>query len=503
MSADELRAEGNNLFMQKNYVDAITCYSEALNLNKNDERLYSNRSGAFAALHQFEQAESDARKTIELKPNWFRGYERLAKALAGQKLYQEAIPALEQALELEPSKQDLQKELERLKQLAENGCPEDEALSVVDILVPGYIEAVRSDPCMQDFFKKNPQAHVILDDIKADPETIEQYRDDPLLVPIVERLLEHWMWIDGMDVDDLPWNRGKPKRSPGLIEQSKQKPKGNPGLTEDPKPKAKQNPGLIEEPKPKAKPQEPEVTADQVKEMGNQEYRTGNYEQALQHYTRAVEMDGTNIVYRNNRAQALFRLNRLQEALDVLNEALAIGVEQKAPAGDVARTYEKLATVYEALGERQRQIEALRESLKLAEKERLRRKLNQLDVEEQDREKATAAKMAGDGFMRAKKWQEAIEQYSEAIKHAPNDATIYSNRAQAYIETYQHDKAMSDCDKAIELDPKLVRPYLRKAHCLYCREQYEEAKELYLEANRIDPGNRQALEGLQRVGKKL
>ena len=478
MSADELRTKGNEFFQKQKFVDAIKCYSDALKIDKNDERLYANRSGALTALHQFKQAENDARKTIELKPSWFRGYERLAKALAGQKMYEEAIHALEQALELEPKKQDMTDELERLKQLAEKGCPEDEVLSCVDILVPGYIEAVRSDPFMQDFFKENPQAHVILDNIKADPETIQMYRDDPLLVPIVQRLLEHWMWINGMDVDDLPWNQGKPKRSPGLIEQPK--------------------------PKPKPKQQEQEVTADQVKEMGNQEYRNGNYEQALQHYTRAVEMDGTKVVYRNNRAQALLKLDRPKEALDVLKEALTIGANQKAPASDVARTYEKLAFAYETLGDKQQQIEALRESLKLADNEVLREKLNQLESQPpEDLEKAATAKAAGDGLMGARKYQEAIDKYSEAIMHAPNDARIYSNRAQAYINMYQHDKAMSDCDKAIELDPTLARPYMRKAKCHYCKEQYEEAKALYLKANELEPGNSEVLENLRLVMKKL
>jgi len=49
---------------------AIEHYSKAIEHDANNHVLFSNRSAAFASLHQYEQALEDANKTIALKPDW-------------------------------------------------------------------------------------------------------------------------------------------------------------------------------------------------------------------------------------------------------------------------------------------------------------------------------------------------------------------------------------------------------------------------------------------------
>ena len=46
----------------------------------------------------------------------------------------------------------------------------------------------------------------------------------------------------------------------------------------------------------------------------------------------------------------------------------------------------------------------------------------------------------------------------------PADAKIYSNRAACYTKLMSFDLSLKDCDKAIELDPKFIKAYLRKAN---------------------------------------
>ena len=38
------------------------------------------------------------------------------------------------------------------------------------------------------------------------------------------------------------------------------------------------------------------------KELGNAAYKKKDFEEALKHYSKAIELDSTNIVFRNNRA---------------------------------------------------------------------------------------------------------------------------------------------------------------------------------------------------------
>lgn len=44
------------------------------------------------------------------------------------------------------------------------------------------------------------------------------------------------------------------------------------------------------------------LKATKEKELGNAAYKKKDFEMALKHYGRAIELDPTNIVYRNNQA---------------------------------------------------------------------------------------------------------------------------------------------------------------------------------------------------------
>ena len=46
----------------------------------------------------------------------------------------------------------------------------------------------------------------------------------------------------------------------------------------------------------------------------------------------------------------------------------------------------------------------------------------------------------------------------------PADPKIYSNRAACYTKLMSFDLSLKDCEKAIELDPKFIKAYLRKAN---------------------------------------
>ena len=57
----------------------------------------------------------------------------------------------------------------------------------------------------------------------------------------------------------------------------------------------------------------------------------------------------------------------------------------------------------------------------------------------------------------AKKYEAAIEKYSEAINLNPNVAVYYANRSFAYIKTEAYGYAVSDADSAIKLDPSYTK----------------------------------------------
>lgn len=69
---------------------------------------FSNRSAAFSQLKDFESAIRDAKSAIRLKPEWVKGWARLACAHYGLEEYSEAKDAYMKAMDLQPEDETLQ-----------------------------------------------------------------------------------------------------------------------------------------------------------------------------------------------------------------------------------------------------------------------------------------------------------------------------------------------------------------------------------------------------------
>ena len=65
----------------------------------------------------------------------------------------------------------------------------------------------------------------------------------------------------------------------------------------------------------------------------------------------------------------------------------------------------------------------------------------------------------GTAYLDQGEFDEAIEEYTEAIELDPNYTTAYHNRAFVYSEIGEYDKAIADLTKTIELDPNYARAY--------------------------------------------
>ncbi|XP_037957281.1 stress-induced-phosphoprotein 1 [Teleopsis dalmanni] len=105
---NELKEKGNQALNAEKYDEAISAYTEAINLDEKNHVLYSNRSAAYAKAEKFAQALEDAEKTIALNPSWPKGYSRKGVALAGLKDYVKAFEAYNEGLKHDPTNAILQ-----------------------------------------------------------------------------------------------------------------------------------------------------------------------------------------------------------------------------------------------------------------------------------------------------------------------------------------------------------------------------------------------------------
>lgn len=79
----------------------------------------------------------------------------------------------------------------------------------------------------------------------------------------------------------------------------------------------------------------------------------------------------------------------------------------------------------------------------------------------EDKAKAEKFKQSGNSLMSAKKYDEAIDAYSQAISLDSNNPIYYSNRAAAYSSKGDHLSAVGDAELALAADPKFVKAYHR------------------------------------------
>lgn len=114
---------------------------------------------------------------------------------------------------------------------------------------------------------------------------------------------------------------------------------------------------------------------------------------------------------------------------------------------------------------------------------------------------AEIAKEKGNNAFKARSWQKAIGFYSEAIKLNSNNATYFNNRAAAYLELSSFIQAEADCTKAIDLDKKNVKAYLRRGTAREMLGYYKEAIEDFRYALVLEPTNKRAAVSADRLTK--
>ena len=108
--ADSLQKAGNESKKEGNFAAAAKSYEEAIQLQKLDEKkgtLYSNLSAVLLLQEKHEEALSAALKTIELRPDWSRGYTRRGAAMWAMKKFGGALSSYKEAMLLDPTNNEL------------------------------------------------------------------------------------------------------------------------------------------------------------------------------------------------------------------------------------------------------------------------------------------------------------------------------------------------------------------------------------------------------------
>lgn len=101
-TVQDLKEKGNNCVREHKYEEAMYHYTLGIKMDPQNYSLYSNRSLVFLRMQQYHLSMEDALMTIQIKPDWTKGYYRRAEVEFHTFRFSEAIQSYRKALELQP-----------------------------------------------------------------------------------------------------------------------------------------------------------------------------------------------------------------------------------------------------------------------------------------------------------------------------------------------------------------------------------------------------------------
>ncbi|KAM5170692.1 tetratricopeptide repeat protein 1 [Mantella aurantiaca] len=130
------------------------------------------------------------------------------------------------------------------------------------------------------------------------------------------------------------------------------------------------------------------------------------------------------------------------------------------------------------------------------------------DEREDRRKESTRLKEEGNELFKKADYIEAEDIYSRALQKCPafykkDRSILFSNRAAARLKQDKTDLALTDCTKAIELNPDYVRALLRRAELYEKTEKLDEALADYKSVLHLDASCRQARDACLRLPKQI
>uniref|UniRef100_A0A669EPJ9 E3 ubiquitin-protein ligase CHIP n=2 Tax=Oreochromis TaxID=8139 RepID=A0A669EPJ9_ORENI len=101
VSAQELKEQGNRLFLSRKYLEAAACYSKAIvRVSPSVPAYYTNRALCYVKLQQYDKALADCRQALELDSQSVKAHFFMGQCHLEMENYDEAIGNLQKAYNL-------------------------------------------------------------------------------------------------------------------------------------------------------------------------------------------------------------------------------------------------------------------------------------------------------------------------------------------------------------------------------------------------------------------
>ena len=244
-----------------------------------------------------------------------------------------------------------------------------------------------------------------------------------------------------------------------------------------------------------------QMTAWDYYRQGNRYYFSGEYENAILSYEKAIKQKPDYAEAYNNRGVAYDDLEESEKAIADYSKAIEL-------KPDYANAYYNRGCTYDDLGESEKAIADYSKAIELkpdyAEAYNNRgvtyRKLGESEKAIADYSKAVELKTdyavtynnRGVAYSRIGESEKAIADYSKAIELKPDNAEAYYNRGCTYDDLGESEKAIADYSKAIELKSDYADAYNNRGNAYNCIGESEKAIADYSKAIELKPDDADA-----------
>jgi tetratricopeptide (TPR) repeat protein len=97
------------------------------------------------------------------------------------------------------------------------------------------------------------------------------------------------------------------------------------------------------------------------------------------------------------------------------------------------------------------------------------------------------------------KYEDAVKTLDEGLKIYPKDFILWNNKGLALYNLKKYPDALKSYDTALSIDPNYTLSLINKGDTLYKMGRFTDAVDTYSKANVTDPGNKKAMEGLDKA----
>ncbi len=491
---------------------------------------YSNRSAAYLSKGDAQNALDDAEACIGLNPSFAKGYSRKGAALHSLKRYNDSIEVYELGLGKFPDDKGLKSGLDSVKRDKDGPSPASSSggggglPGMSGLFGPEMMAKIALDPKLRGYMS-DPDFMAKLNKLSKDPNSLPSMLGDPRIMEVFQVMLG----ANGMQMKtkDEFMNENAPSGSSAAAasahddscctssgctkDEAKTSNASTTATTEEKQPEPmevdEEEEDLSHLTPAERKKKEDAKLAIEAKERGNKLYKSKKFDEALSAYDEAIELDPTNMTFISNKAAVYFTSKKYDECIEACKEAVEVGKANRAPFEDRAKALTRCAKAYQKKGDLTNAIEMCKSAQLESYDKATQRLMKTMELEKrqkdaldyQDDDKAEEAKQTGNTHFRNKEYGKAVEAYEEAVKRAPKNATIRNNLAAALCKIMDFNGAKREIEVALDLDPKYVKAWARKADIEVLMKENHKALESYKKGLELDPSNAVCKEGLRKV----